>query len=263
MALVLALMALMILTVVGLTLAASTSTEVQVAANFRWSALALYNAEAGLNVAKTVIAANMDASGDFASLVPARATTWPFGTTPTAAAELDDFTPAGTRSFENWQCDRRGNGMGNGLIVPNGTGSLENVQKWGTPEQILNGSFTAWMRRPVVVDTVNVATLGQLKDYSKDTAVGGGNYPKGDAVILLAEGVAPAVALAGNRAVQYIEVTAYPYMAESAVPPCSSLAPQAGSGPGNHNVACLGVNWGDVTIGGAPPPGVPAGTALK
>ena len=46
-ALVLAILALMLLTFLGLTLAATTSTELKIASNYRWSQQARYNAEAG------------------------------------------------------------------------------------------------------------------------------------------------------------------------------------------------------------------------
>ena len=55
-ALILAILSLMLLTFLGLTLAATTSTELQIATNYRWSQQALYNAEAGLEAAKLLLA---------------------------------------------------------------------------------------------------------------------------------------------------------------------------------------------------------------
>jgi len=43
-ALILAILSLMLLTFLGLTLATTTSTELQIATNYRWSQQALYNA---------------------------------------------------------------------------------------------------------------------------------------------------------------------------------------------------------------------------
>ena len=54
-ALILAIMCLLLLTFLGLTLAASTTTELQIATNYRWSEQAFYNAEAGLEVAKAYL----------------------------------------------------------------------------------------------------------------------------------------------------------------------------------------------------------------
>ena len=54
-ALILAILALMLLTFLGLTLATMTSTELQIATNYRWSQQALYNAEAGLEYGKALL----------------------------------------------------------------------------------------------------------------------------------------------------------------------------------------------------------------
>ena len=54
-ALVLAILSLMLLTFLGLTLATTTSTELQIATNYRWSQQALYNAEAGIESARILL----------------------------------------------------------------------------------------------------------------------------------------------------------------------------------------------------------------
>jgi type II secretory pathway component PulK len=51
-ALILALLALALLTTMGLALANSSSVELQIATNQRWAESARYNAEAGLEYAK-------------------------------------------------------------------------------------------------------------------------------------------------------------------------------------------------------------------
>ncbi len=61
-ALVLAILALMLLTFLGLTLATTTSTELQIATNYRWGQQALYNAEAGLEAGKVILARTADPS---------------------------------------------------------------------------------------------------------------------------------------------------------------------------------------------------------
>ena len=57
-ALVLALLSLLLLTFLGLTLATTTSTELQIANNYRWSEQARYNAESGLELAKRFLQQN-------------------------------------------------------------------------------------------------------------------------------------------------------------------------------------------------------------
>src|SRR5207245_4199528 len=51
-ALILAMLALILLTFLGLTLTLTTSTELHIASNYRWSPQALYNAEAGIEIGK-------------------------------------------------------------------------------------------------------------------------------------------------------------------------------------------------------------------
>ena len=72
-ALILAILSLMLLTFLGLTLAATTSTELQIATNYRWSQQALYNAEAGLEAAKLLLAQIARVDGDFRNILPTRA----------------------------------------------------------------------------------------------------------------------------------------------------------------------------------------------
>ena len=84
-ALILAILSLMLLTFLGLTLAATTSTELQIATNYRWSQQALYNAEAGLEAAKLLLAQVAQVDGDFRNILPtARTVTWNYGVTGSA-----------------------------------------------------------------------------------------------------------------------------------------------------------------------------------
>src|SRR5216683_6005882 len=66
-ALILAILALMLLTTLGLALAAITSTELQIATNYRWSQQALYNAEAGVEVGKIIL---RSVQPDWAAVLP-------------------------------------------------------------------------------------------------------------------------------------------------------------------------------------------------
>ena len=54
-ALILAILALMLLTFLGLTLATTTSTELRIATNYRWNTQAVYNAEAGIEAGKRIL----------------------------------------------------------------------------------------------------------------------------------------------------------------------------------------------------------------
>jgi Tfp pilus assembly protein PilX len=183
-ALVLALLALMLLTFLGLTLATTTSTELQVAANYRWSQQAYYNAEAGLEAAKIILRRVQDPT----QILPiARTGTWQEYTASPSAPGTTAVSSRATRNFENFRCDKRGNGVGYGTVVDdNGTGSpYENVRTMFGSN--LQGAFTIWVRRPVV------SAAGNLSDYNGS-----------DNVIITAEGVAPDPR-SPNRAVRVLE----------------------------------------------------------
>jgi hypothetical protein len=218
-ALILALLSLMLLTFLGLTLATTTSTELQIANNYRWSQQAYYNAEAGIEAGRRALS-NVDWS---TVLYPPRAggaTGWDGVTDPTLDAE-GSKTPA-SREYENWTCDARGNGAGYGrLLSVGGTTYIDQTIALG---QAIDGAFTLWVRRPVVA-----RKDGTFEDYS-------GN----DRVILTAEGIAPysdattdtngnKIALVSqNRASRTIEVQ-FGSSATSVV--CGTLGGQVGGGP--------------------------------
>jgi hypothetical protein len=167
-ALVLAILSLMLLTFLGLTMAATTSTELQIATNYRWSQQALYNAEAGLEAARVVLAKTADVAAQWTNVLPAaRAGSWEPGAAPAH--------PAGTgRDYYRDDCDADRGAIGYGLVLVGKDGArYENTSQFGG--QTLNGAFTAWIRRPLRVDN------GGL--YSDET--------RNDVLVLVAEGVAP------------------------------------------------------------------------
>jgi hypothetical protein len=185
-ALIMALLALMLLTFLGLTLATSTSTELQISNNYRWSLQAFYNAEAGLEAAKALLSQ----IGDASMVLPDPRAGWiPNYTTPGPAnppnpryARPDAFG-AGTRNFENSGCDVRGAGAGYGAVFDDGTTNLQNVSTlFG---QNLRGAFTVWIRRPIIVDPAT----GNFMDN-----------PNNEVLVLVSEGTAPYTGAATNFA---------------------------------------------------------------
>ena len=168
-ALVLAILSLMLLTFLGLTLATTTSTELQIATNYRWSQQALYNAEAGLEAARIVLSdpAVADVATQWTGTLPAvRPGPWNVGAAP------PPLEPLVGRDFERSNCDLRG-GIGYGLVINDGVTRYENVSTF--QGDTLNGAFTIWIRRPLLV-----SNAGQ---YSDDT--------RNDALLIVSEGVAP------------------------------------------------------------------------
>jgi hypothetical protein len=178
-------LALMLLTFLGLTLAATTSTELQIATNYRWSQQALYNAEAGLDAARIglselVVREDVKKWGYVLPAIRTAPKTWFLGDPMPAPLE-----PAAERDFENLTCDTRG-GMGYGRVLSVGydartlvvgrdgvVGRYLEVSTFAG--QRINGSFTVWARRNLLVDAG-----GRFSDDEKD-----------DGLILVSEGVAP------------------------------------------------------------------------
>lgn len=225
-ALILAMLSLLLLTVLGLTLAATTTTEVQIASNFKWSQQAQQNAEAGVEVAKRVLR-----DFEWASVMPtARAGSWVLG-----AGTKPTWTVAGaTRDFENAECDRRG-GQGYGVVLNNGTQVYENVTT--IPSPIFNvtgvdtriiGAFSVWTKRMLVTN--------QDGTFSDST--------KADEMIITVEGTAPYTApntafTAVNRAVRTVEVK----MSRVPLDPCGNRGGQQGSAQAGAGFAtCLALD---------------------
>lgn len=222
-ALILAILALLLLTFLGLTLATTTSTELQIATNYRWSQQAYYNAEAGLEVAKLVML-NATSTTFMAQLPAPRA--W----TPPAAPSPVPSPPAGTdqwsgplRDYEGSACDTR-SGMGYGWVLrsdpPAGGAGWQNVTNpFGA--QSLNGAFTLWVRRELTT-----TTAGAYQEDTDDTRF-----------IVTSEGTAPyegssyaptagVVAFASaNRAVRVLQATLSKSVGKTA---CQDLRAQGG-----------------------------------
>jgi hypothetical protein len=245
-ALILALLALMLLTFLGLTLATSTSTELKIATNYRWQQQALYNAEAGIEAGKRILSGVQD----WSTVMPSqRTTSWsgtaaPSGTGGANATYANnDAWGNATRNFENGPCDKRGNGVGYGTVLDDGTGLAPYQYKTTLYGQALKGAFTLWVRRPVVVQPD-----GTLLDYT-----GPGDK---DHVVLVSEGIAPYTGsqittnTAGNAAVQVIEVLLSEVKGQQQSQ-CQTRAGQSGQGSGAGNFAsCSAITSAGIAAAG-------------
>ena len=233
-ALILAILALLLLTFLGLTLAATTSTELQIATNYRWSEQARYNAEAGIEAGK-VILRNIPAGTSWATLLPVQrlGTRWNTtnggGTTQPAAPAgslLSDDWGNPPRNFENSGCDVRGGNVGYGVIL-NDVGSTlpQGVMQNKTVilGQRLNGAVTLWVRRGY--DILTGMTAGNnIEDNSSEIAL-----------VMTAEGVAPysdgssSLAFANaNQATHVYQVSLL--RANNQTDPCEEYRAQVGNG---------------------------------
>jgi len=229
-ALIVALLTLLLLTFLGLTLATTTSTELQIATNYRWGQQAFYNAEAGLEVAKRYL---REQTAWSIFLPVARPS--PISGKPTLT-----WTAAG-RDFENFDCDDAGTGetgdfQGYGVVLNLPSfGRFENVS--AVQNQTLAGSFTLWIRRKVMANDD-----GTVQDYDKD-----------DQLVLTSEGTAPFVGAAAatdfafrRRAVRVLEAEL------SKIDPndCENRGGQAGNSPtGSGYDPCYAVNAGGLPTG--------------
>lgn len=234
-ALVLAILALLLLTFMGLTLAVTTSVELQIATNYRWAQQALYNAEAGIEVGRVLLSNIGDAS---TVLPPARAAGWdastvtapvPEGNRPAATLSRADAQGLPSRNFANADCDTWGNGAGYGAVLDDGVmagAPFQNVSN--VLGRTLNGTFTLWVRRRIIFNG------GQNQDD-----------PDSGSLVLTSEGTAPYQTATGTfvqtrRAVRVLEaeITLAPgclggkaQSRQSGFAECTELPPPPAPGP--------------------------------
>jgi hypothetical protein len=214
-ALILAILALMLLTFLGLTLATTTSTELQIATNYRWSQQALYNAEAGLEAARVVLSNMADTGNNWVALLPQRRVgPWSEGAAP------GPIDAASGRDFERSACDTRA-GIGFGRVLRDGTTRYEDVSTFGG--LTLNGAFTVWIRRGLEMSANN-----QLQDSTTTSDV-----------VIVSEGVAPfsgaGDAFTRSRQATRILETRFSLEVTTAGDPCRSLIGQEGGSPTGEN----------------------------
>lgn len=245
-ALVLAILALMLLTFLGLTLAATSSTELQIATNYRWSQQAYYNAEAGLEVAKLLMSA-WPTTTDFVAILPPKRPSWLLtdvpSLTPSDPGGVDSYGNA-LRNFESAACDDRSN-VGYGLVWSAGGPNAPYQGVTTAYGQPLNGAFTLWVRRPVLIGTDG--RLSYLGGPDEDTDL-----------IVTSEGVAPyggQSAGAGqafvnaNQAVRVLETRLTRAQGDSPCPPQGGQTGGSSSGAGFG--VCVQLNSGSLTGLGA------------
>lgn len=244
-ALILSLLALLLLTTMGLALSNSTSVELQISSNQRWSESARYNAEAGIEYGKSLLMASADWT---ALLPPARPEAAIPDWLPTAWDGASEAAPTGsptvgraTRDFENWQCDEKGYGMGYGVVFDDGGAGGAEEYRSQIGGVVLNGAFTLWVRRPVMWNGGD-GEGANLQDY-----------PTNDALVLVSEGVAPYTGTnnanafaATNRAVYTIEtLLARGGQILLDQSQCNSRQGQAGgSASGGNSSGCVALSTG-------------------
>jgi len=242
-ALVLAIMALMLLTFLGLTLAATTSTELQIATNYRWSQQALYNAEAGIEAGKLTLEGLTSATTGWTNILPTdrgTAIVWTVANGSTMTRPIVPATSTGNdawgnpyRNFENAGCDQRGGNVGYGVILSGLQNATTLFTATGAPQN-LNGAVTVWIRRGTRQNMDGT--------FTDDGAT--------NALVLTAEGVAPfsngtsAMAFAAaNKAVRVLEASVLAATSTTPGGPATASACSTYSGQGGGAVSNSGF-WG-------------------
>ncbi len=248
-ALVLAILSLMLLTFLGLTMAATTSTELQIATNYRWSQQALYNAEAGLEAARIELATVAGIGSQWSTVLP------PVRVSLTGWEQNKGAVLSGTgRDYERNTCEGTvGDGIGYGRVL-DGTTRFENIP--GYNGSSVNGAFTVWVRRGLIVNT---------EGYYNDD-------PANDKLIIVSEGVAPydggftgqaSTLLRSRQAVRLLE-TRYTLNVSPGVDPCgvNRMAGQEGGSPMGENFnPCVDATA--AALGGLLPPGGSSNTGVR
>jgi hypothetical protein len=230
-ALVLAILSLMLLTFLGLTMATTTSTELQIATNYRWSQQALYNAEAGLEAARIVLSNEADVVDGWLARLPLERTAlpWPEGSAP--GPEAGDLPGTG-RDFYQMGCDERG-GIGYGKILEDASTRYEDVSTF--EGETLNGVFTVWIRR-------GLETTDQGTFHDSD---------RNDALIIVSEGRAPYTGAGTHftrtrQATRVLETTFSLGLSTVGDPCLGSQSGQEGMSPTGENFnPCAPITAGD------------------
>jgi hypothetical protein len=236
-ALILAMLCLMVLTFLGMTLATTTSTELQIATNYRWSQQALYNAEAGIELGKRFLR-----QFEVREMVGDPRVAFP---TNEMASPPSDWTlnrPGAdgepTRNWENQECDSGGPnlvgggvGYGNVFDHPSFAAPMQNASVFFG--QQLNGTFTLWIRRALELETAG--GTNDLQD----------SFTR---IIFTAEGTAPYLGAQQlpNRAVRFLTVEV-----ERTEPgECGDYAGQSGSGATGSGYTCESGDLGAAGLAG-------------
>lgn len=201
-AFVISILVLFVLSVLGLALMLTTTTETDISINYRWGEMAFFNADAALEYGKNILAAYQLLDGDFKNALPQPrgpagmgpcTPTDLFCGRPVDATACADPTADGCRDYQYFIDERDGTRIFIGRVLRDPTTNEEVQFDFRVPdagirgdidgdgEIDIDGTITIWVRRPLEGDS----------DYGYDDD---GVLLEGlahDIAILTAEGTAP------------------------------------------------------------------------
>lgn len=177
-AFVISILVLFVLTVLGLALMVVTATEAQIAVNHRWGEMAFYNADAGLELAKNVLASYSREPGaqQFQKALPQARLQGAMGSPPPGTAEGRDYQYSvddapGVKVYIGKVLTDPGTGKRYEFDFRKGKqAGLKGGDVDGDDNADVQGTVTVWVRRPIVA---------------------GRDYEGNDRVVITAEGTAP------------------------------------------------------------------------
>jgi hypothetical protein len=192
-AFVVSILVLFVLSVLGLALMLTTTTETDISVNYRWGEMAFFNADAALEYGKNILASYAVLDGDFRNALPPPRAPADMGAVPDDAEACADPATAGCRDYQYFIDQDDGSRIYIGRVLRDpstgdavqfdfrdpGSGVRGDIDGDGTID--IDGTVTIWVRRPIAGDA----------DYGYDDT---GAVVEGiahDIVILTAEGTAP------------------------------------------------------------------------
>ena len=185
-AFVISILVLFVLTVLGLALMLTTTAEKDISVNYRWSEMAFFNADAGLEFGKNVLAGYVLRDGDFRNALPPARITAQMMNPPEALCapqnpgcrDYQFNIPQGGVRLYIGRVLRDMNGRVLQYDFRNPTAGDLRGDVDGDGTQDVSGSVTIWVRRPIAGNA----------DYG---ALGTPSVDRHDKAIITAEGVAP------------------------------------------------------------------------
>jgi hypothetical protein len=243
-AFIISVLVLFVLSVLGMALMLTTTTETDISANYRWGEMAFFNADAALEYGKNILGAYALRDGDLRNALPPPRGPGQMMAPPADALACGDASVAGCRDY---QYDQAQNGITtyigrvlrdtNGRILqtdfrqPVGGDTRNDIDSDGIFD--IEGAVTLWIRRPVLAN----------EDYGFSSGLH-------DRAILTAEGVAPnaeyASGLGRPGSVRRLEMT-ISLSATSGVASSRYRTSTSGSEPGGSfagNPSTGGGGWG-------------------